>query len=94
MTKTLGLILEVKIWIETFVLVLWSLQADIIRKQDGVRLLNYVASNSLFNAYLAWDFVKENFEEFQLRYGRSHSEIAEVVNSIASRFLTEIKLKV
>jgi len=68
------------------------LDATVIRKQDGPRLLHRLAADSISNAYLAWDFIKDHSGEFKARYGRSHFEIAELVESVASQFLTETKL--
>lgn len=62
---TLRLILDVRL--DYTRVVLTSKQATVIRPQDGGRLMRYLASTSVGNAYLVWDFFKANFNEFQSR---------------------------
>ena len=62
-----------------------SLSPD-VRSQDTVLIVVALAGNR-FGRELAWDFVKENWEEFDRRYGRGGFAIMRLV-SITGAFTT------
>ena len=57
-----------------------SLSIDDVRSQDAVPVVTVVASGQA-GRDLAWEFVKENWEEFDRRYGRGGFAIARLVGS-------------
>ena len=66
-----------------------SLDDDYVRSQDTIRVMVGVASNHA-GRDLAWGFLKDNWEEFDRRYGEGGFAIMRLV-SISSVFTTEEK---
>ena len=66
-----------------------SLDDDYVRSQDTIRVMVSVASNRQ-GRELAWQFLKDNWDEFDRRYGEGGFAIMRLV-SISSLFTTEEK---
>ncbi len=66
-----------------------SLDEAHVRSQDTIRVMVYVASNR-HGRDLAWGFLKDNWDEFDRRYGEGGFAIMRLVE-IASLFTTEEK---
>ena len=66
-----------------------SLDDDYVRSQDTIRVMVGVASNRQ-GRELAWQFLKDNWEEFDRRYGEGGFAIMRLV-SISSLFTTDEK---
>ena len=71
-----------------------SLNPNIVRNQDVVSLVTSVANNNL-GLTMAWDFVKNNWPEFDRRYGDGGFAIMRLVamtgNFISSREADDVK---
>ena len=71
-----------------------SLNQDLVRNQDVVSLVTSVANNNL-GLTMAWDFVKNNWPEFDRRYGDGGFAIMRLVamtgNFISSREADDVK---
>ena len=66
-----------------------SLEDDHVRSQDTIRAVVFVASNR-HGRDLAWRFLKDNWDEFDRRYGEGGFALMRLV-SISSLFTTEEK---
>ena len=66
-----------------------SLDDDYVRSQDTIRVMVAVASNRQ-GRELAWQFLKDNWDEFDRRYGEGGFAIMRLVG-ISSLFTTEEK---
>ena len=61
--------------------------SDDVRAQDSVSIVTAVAGNP-GGRQLAWQFFKDNFQTFMDRYGQGGFAISNLVNGVASHFVT------
>ena len=63
-----------------------------VRSQDSVSLVNILAANPGQGKHIAWEYAKNNWEEFDRRYGAGGFAMMRLVQ-IAGRFTTPDQLK-
>ncbi|XP_026110203.1 aminopeptidase N-like [Carassius auratus] len=70
----------------------YTLDPDIIRKQDATSTIVSIASN-VVGQPLAWDFVRANWEYIFNEYGGGSFSFSNLINGITKRFSTEFELQ-
>ncbi|XP_068711670.1 endoplasmic reticulum aminopeptidase 1-like isoform X2 [Montipora foliosa] len=71
-------------------LLTYSLQDDKVRSQDSVSVIDSVALNPE-GRVMAWEFVKENYNELFTRYGKGSFDFSRLITSTTAHFNTEEK---
>ncbi|KAI3371808.1 hypothetical protein L3Q82_024374, partial [Scortum barcoo] len=70
----------------------YTLDPDMIRKQDATSTIVYIASNVVGQS-LAWDFVRDRWSYIFTQYGGGSFSFASLINGVTKRFSTEFELQ-
>ncbi|XP_019495552.1 PREDICTED: aminopeptidase N [Hipposideros armiger] len=70
----------------------YTLNPDLIRKQDATSTISSIASNVLGHT-LAWDFVQSNWEKLFNDYGGGSFSFSNLIQAVTRRFSSEHELK-
>ncbi|XP_012673803.1 alanyl (membrane) aminopeptidase b [Clupea harengus] len=70
----------------------YTLNANLIRKQDATSTIVYIASN-VVGQPLAWDFMRANWAYIFNSYGGGSFSFSNLINGVTKRFSTEFDLK-
>ncbi|XP_066886007.1 aminopeptidase N isoform X2 [Kogia breviceps] len=70
----------------------YTLNPDLIRKQDATSTINSIASNVLGQS-LAWDFVQSNWKKLFEDYGGGSFSFSSLIQAVTRRFSTEFELQ-
>ncbi|XP_060014743.1 aminopeptidase N [Lagenorhynchus albirostris] len=70
----------------------YTLNPDLIRKQDATSTINSIASNVLGQS-LAWDFVQSNWKKIFQDYGGGSFSFSNLIQAVTRRFSTEFELQ-
>lgn len=70
----------------------YTLNPDLIRKQDATSTISSIASNVL-GQNLAWDFVQSNWEKLFKDYGGGSFSFSNLIQAVTRRFSTEHELQ-
>nr|XP_010592130.1 aminopeptidase N [Loxodonta africana] len=80
-----------KVWILNRYLS-YTLNPDLIRKQDATSTINSIASN-VIGQTLAWDFVQSNWKKLFEDYGGGSFSFSSLIQGVTRRFSTERDLQ-
>ncbi|XP_075898964.1 aminopeptidase Ey-like [Nelusetta ayraudi] len=69
----------------------YTLDANLIRKQDATSTIVYIASNVIGQS-LAWDFVRSRWSYIYTQYGGGSFSFSNLVNGVTERFSTDYEL--
>ncbi|KAF7646922.1 hypothetical protein LDENG_00180550 [Lucifuga dentata] len=70
----------------------YTLDPDMIRKQDATSTIVYIAGNVVGQA-LAWDFVRARWSYIFTQYGGGSFSFSNLINGVTKRFSTEFELQ-
>ncbi|XP_074210021.1 aminopeptidase N [Camelus bactrianus] len=70
----------------------YTLNPDLIRKQDATSTINSIASN-VIGQPLAWDFVQSNWKKLFQDYGGGSFSFSNLIQAVTRRFSTEQELQ-
>ena len=70
----------------------YTLNPDLIRKQDATSTINSIASNVVGQS-LAWDFVQSNWKKLFQDYGGGSFSFSSLIQRVTRRFSTEFELQ-
>nr|XP_046251148.1 alanyl (membrane) aminopeptidase b isoform X2 [Scatophagus argus] len=70
----------------------YTLDPDMIRKQDATSTIVYIASNVIGQS-LAWDFVRARWSYIFTQYGGGSFSFSNLINGVTERFSTEFELR-
>ncbi|XP_051808617.1 aminopeptidase N-like [Acanthochromis polyacanthus] len=70
----------------------YTLNPDLIRKQDATSTIIYIANNVVGQS-LAWDFVRARWEYIFNQYGGGSFSFSNLINGVTERFSTEFELQ-
>uniref|UniRef100_A0A665WG25 Aminopeptidase n=1 Tax=Echeneis naucrates TaxID=173247 RepID=A0A665WG25_ECHNA len=70
----------------------YTLNPDIIRKQDATSTIVYIAGNVIGQS-LAWDFVRAQWSYIFSQYGGGSFSFSNLINGVTERFSTEFELQ-
>ncbi|XP_051808615.1 aminopeptidase N-like isoform X3 [Acanthochromis polyacanthus] len=70
----------------------YTLNPDMIRKQDATSTIIYIANN-VVGQTLAWDFVRARWEYIFNQYGGGSFSFSNLINGVTERFSTEFELQ-
>ncbi|XP_070686929.1 aminopeptidase Ey-like [Pempheris klunzingeri] len=70
----------------------YTLDANLIRKQDATSTIVYIASNVVGQS-LAWDFVRDRWSYIFTQYGGGSFSFSNLINGVTKRFSTEFELQ-
>ncbi|XP_020036767.2 aminopeptidase N [Castor canadensis] len=70
----------------------YTLNPDLIRKQDATSTINNIASN-VVGQTLVWDFVRSNWKKLFEDYGGGSFSFSNLIQAVTRRFSTEYELQ-
>ncbi|KAE8296863.1 Aminopeptidase N [Larimichthys crocea] len=70
----------------------YTLDPDMIRKQDATSTIVYIANNVIGQS-LAWDFVRARWSYIFTEYGGGSFSFSNLINGVTERFSTEYELQ-
>uniref|UniRef100_A0A8D1WJM6 Aminopeptidase n=1 Tax=Sus scrofa TaxID=9823 RepID=A0A8D1WJM6_PIG len=70
----------------------YTLNPDLIRKQDATSTINSIASN-VIGQPLAWDFVQSNWKKLFQDYGGGSFSFSNLIQGVTRRFSSEFELQ-
>ncbi|CAB1433690.1 unnamed protein product [Pleuronectes platessa] len=70
----------------------YTLDPDMIRKQDATSTIVYIANNVVGQS-LAWDFVRDRWSYIFNQYGGGSFSFSNLINGVTKRFATDFELK-
>ncbi|XP_053741218.1 alanyl (membrane) aminopeptidase b, tandem duplicate 1 [Synchiropus splendidus] len=70
----------------------YTLQPDMVRKQDATSTIVYVASNVVGQS-LAWDFIRANWNYIFTQYGGGSFSFSNLINGVTERFSSQFELQ-
>uniref|UniRef100_A0A8C3WP81 Aminopeptidase n=1 Tax=Catagonus wagneri TaxID=51154 RepID=A0A8C3WP81_9CETA len=70
----------------------YTLNPDLIRKQDATSVINSIASN-VIGQTLAWDFIQSNWKKLFQDYGGGSFSFSNLIQAVTRRFSTEFELQ-
>ncbi|XP_068578982.1 aminopeptidase N-like [Cebidichthys violaceus] len=70
----------------------YTLNSDMIRKQDATSTIVYIANNVVGQS-LAWDFVRARWSYIFNEYGGGSFSFSNLINGVTERFSTEFELQ-
>uniref|UniRef100_A0A8C9B3T8 Aminopeptidase n=1 Tax=Phocoena sinus TaxID=42100 RepID=A0A8C9B3T8_PHOSS len=70
----------------------YTLNPDLIRKQDATSTINSIASNVVGQS-LAWEFVQSNWKKIFQDYGGGSFSFSNLIQAVTRRFSTEFELQ-
>lgn len=70
----------------------YTLNPDLIRKQDATSTINSISSNVIGQS-LAWDFVQSNWKKLFQDYGGGSFSFSSLIRGVTRRFSTEFELQ-
>ncbi|KAL6107437.1 anpep [Pungitius sinensis] len=70
----------------------YTLEPDLIRKQDATSTIVYIANNVVGQS-LAWDFVRARWSYIFAEYGGGSFSFSNLINGVTKRFSTEFELQ-
>ncbi|KAM4572960.1 aminopeptidase N-like [Odontesthes bonariensis] len=70
----------------------FTLNPDLIRKQDATSTIVYIANN-VVGQPLAWDFVRARWDYIFAEYGGGSFSFSNLINGVTKRFSTEFELQ-
>ncbi|KAI4898027.1 hypothetical protein NFI96_017466 [Prochilodus magdalenae] len=70
----------------------YTVNPDLIRKQDGTSTIIYIANN-VVGQPLAWDFIRANWQYIFTQYGGGSFSFSNLINGVTKRFSSEFELK-
>ncbi|XP_057579852.1 aminopeptidase N [Hippopotamus amphibius kiboko] len=70
----------------------YTLNPDLIRKQDATSTINSIASNVVGQS-LAWDFVRSNWKKLFQDYGGGSFSFSNLIQAVTRRFSSEFELQ-
>ncbi|XP_023581504.1 aminopeptidase N [Trichechus manatus latirostris] len=70
----------------------YTLNPDLIRKQDATSTINSIASNAVGQT-LVWDFIRSNWKKLFEDYGGGSFSFSNLIQTVTRRFSTEYELQ-
>ncbi|XP_069384059.1 aminopeptidase N-like isoform X2 [Paralichthys olivaceus] len=70
----------------------YTLDPDMIRKQDATSTIVYIANNVVGQS-LAWDFVRDQWSSIFSQYGGGSFSFSNLINGVTKRFSSDFELK-